>query len=208
MDKLKNAILRKLIVALSFFYSDKIWRGIRYFKRLIISEAYRRKLGAGEGFYIHPPIVLIGGKNIRIGKNFHARDGFILQAWKSYENKVFEPQIIIGDNVSIGFDCHIGAISKVSIGNDVLMGSKIYISDHYHGEIATKDLDIPPIKRELYSKGHVTIGDGVWIGDNVSIMPGVRIGNKSIIGANSVVTKDVPERTVVAGVPARIIKQL
>ena len=67
---------------------------------------------------------------------------------------------------------------------------------------------VPPIKRELRTKGEVVIGDNVWIGDKASILPGVIIGKGSIVGANSVVTKDVPPFTVVGGNPAKIIKKL
>jgi acetyltransferase-like isoleucine patch superfamily enzyme len=64
-----------------------------------------------------------------------------------------------------------------------------------------------PIKRSLFSKGPVIIGDNVWIGDKATILPGVSIGNGAVIAANAVVTKDVPAYSVAAGNPARIIKQ-
>jgi acetyltransferase-like isoleucine patch superfamily enzyme len=66
----------------------------------------------------------------------------------------------------------------------------------------------PPINRPLISKGPVIIEDNVWIGEGVCITPNVRIGKNAIVGANAVVTKDVPPNTVVAGVPARVIKLL
>ncbi|MFI3296999.1 MAG: DapH/DapD/GlmU-related protein [bacterium] len=66
---------------------------------------------------------------------------------------------------------------------------------------------IPPLLRNLTTKGEVNIGDNVWVGEGVAIMPGVTIGEGAVIGANSVVTKNIPSYAVVAGIPARIIKQ-
>ena len=66
---------------------------------------------------------------------------------------------------------------------------------------------MPPKERDIYSKGIVTIHDNVWVGDKATILPGVEIGYGAIIGANSVVTKNVPEKSIVAGNPAKIIRQ-
>lgn len=69
------------------------------------------------------------------------------------------------------------------------------------------DLVYPPLLRPLYSKGQVVIGKNVWIGDKVTILPGVSIGDGSVIAANSVVTKSIPPYSIAAGIPAKIIKQ-
>ena len=67
---------------------------------------------------------------------------------------------------------------------------------------------LPPQKRPLYSKGAVFIGDNVWIGDKATILPGVKIGEGAVVAANAVVTKDVPAYSMVAGNPAKVIKQI
>ena len=131
-----------------------------------------------------------------------------MTAWDSYEGVHFNPQITIGNNSSIGDDSHITAINKIMIGNNVRSGKKILITDNSHGASERKLLDIAPNKRPLYSKGPVIIEDNVWIGEKSSIMPGVHIGYGSIIAANSVVTKDVPSYCVVAGSPAKIVKNM
>ena len=117
--------------------------------------------------------------------------------------------LFIGENCEIGDYVHIVAHENVSIGKNVLMASKVFISDTNHGDYSGTPQSNPllaPNQRELITKP-VMIGDNVWIGENVVILSGVSIGNGCIIGANSVVTKDVPNDSIVAGVPAKVIKK-
>lgn len=151
------------------------------------------------------PFKVLGHEYIKIGKNFVADAGFRIECWDEYRNKRFSPIICIGDNVSFNYRCHIGAINRITIGNNVLVGSQVLITDHSHGNWE-KEFDIPPKERELYSKGEVVIEDNVWIGEGVCILPNVRIGKNSVIGANSVVLNDVPANCVAAGNPAKVIK--
>ncbi len=145
---------------------------------------------------------------ISIGNNFITLQRCRIEAITSYENVIFFPEISIGNNVTFNTDVHIGCINKITIGDNVLLASRIYISDHSHGEVNIDALNIPPNQRPLISKGEVIIEDNVWIGEGVSILANVSIGKNSIIGANSVVTKSFPENSVIAGVPARLIKIL
>ena len=82
------------------------------------------------------------------------------------------------------------------------------ITDNSHGRFCEQELNIPPNRRPIYSKGPVVIGNNVWLGEKSSIMPGVKIGNGVVVAANAVVTHDVPDNCIVAGVPAKIIKQI
>lgn len=152
--------------------------------------------------------LIIGAKYISVGHHTSIGGRVQLTAWDSYHGQKFTPQILIGDNCSIGEDAHITAINSIVLGNNVLLGKKVLITDNSHGQSISEILDISPMLRELYSKGPVVIEDNVWIGEKASIMPGVHIGSGSIIAANSVVTKDVPPYCVVAGVPAKVIKKL
>jgi acetyltransferase-like isoleucine patch superfamily enzyme len=90
----------------------------------------------------------------------------------------------------------------------VLLASKVFITDHYHGGIDSESIKIPPSTRIVQSKGPVIIEDNVWIGQGVAIMPDVTIGKNSIIGANAVVTKSFPPNSIIGGVPARLIKTI
>lgn len=121
-----------------------------------------------------------------------------------------ESKLLIGDNCIIGDYAHISANYRVTIGKNVLMASRVFISDtnhgNYSGEYEVSSPQIAPNNRKLYFKETV-IGDNVWIGENVSILPGVKVGYGCIIGANSVVTKSIPDNCIAVGNPARVIKK-
>jgi acetyltransferase-like isoleucine patch superfamily enzyme len=154
------------------------------------------------------PVTIGGGKYICVGEKGYIGARTVLTAWDEYENDHFNPQIIIGNNVSIGDDCHITAINKIEIGDNVLIGKKITITDNSHGKTEYEQLSIPPLKRSLFSKGPVVIEENVWIGDKATILPGVKIGRNAIIAANAVVTRDIPENCVAGGNPAKVIKEM
>lgn len=132
------------------------------------------------------------------------KTGTRIEAWTSYAGEKFNPIIEIGKNVHVGVNCHITAIKGIQIGDVVLFGSNVLVSDNNHGGFS-KDYALPPIKRQLNSKGETIIGNKVWLGDNVVVLSGVKIGNNSIIGANSVVTKDIPSFSIAVGSPAKVI---
>ncbi|WP_211092637.1 acyltransferase [Chitinophaga varians] len=131
-----------------------------------------------------------------------------MEAVGYFKNDSFTPEISIGDNVTLNDFCHIACINQVIIGNNVLVASRVFITDHFHGKIDALEKDISPSDRNLYSKGPVIIHDNVWIGEGVVVMPGVTIGKGAIIGANAVVTRDVPAYAVVGGNPAKVIKSI
>lgn len=118
------------------------------------------------------------------------------------------PAVVIGNNCHFGIRNHITCINSITIGDNLLTGAYVLISDNSHGAIEKNMLDTAPFDRPLVSKGDIRIGNNVWLGDKVSILANVHIGNNVIIGANSVVTKDIPDNCVAAGIPAKIIKQI
>lgn len=151
----------------------------------------------------------MGGAYFEIGNNLCVGKNGVLEAWENTENSNNSmgnlPSVIIGDNVSLGEYCHITAIECVKIGNNLLTGRFVTITDNSHGLTDLESLKLPPLKRPIVSKGAVTIKDNVWIGDKVTILPDVTIGEGAVIAANSVVTKDVPPYSVVGGIPAKIL---
>jgi len=156
------------------------------------------------------PSRIAGFQNIHIMGSFNAGKNLWLEAISKFAGEDYTPTIEIGDGFICSEFVHIGAISRIVIGTDVLIGSKTLITDHTHGKYTGDDQSsplTPPYERPLYSKGAVCIGDRVFIGDNCVIMPGVNIGMGAVVGANSIVTSDVPTNTMVMGAPARPVKQ-
>jgi hypothetical protein len=154
------------------------------------------------------PFRVRGKQYIKIGKGFTT--GFNCRIDALNINNLKEKYLLeIGENVEINDDVHIGATEKIIIGDDVLIASKVYISDHNHGNYKGEEQDSPmsiPKKRKIYSSP-IKIEKNVWIGEFVSILQGVTIGEGAIIGTMSVVTKDIPPYTIAVGSPAKPIKK-
>jgi acetyltransferase-like isoleucine patch superfamily enzyme len=179
-------------------------------RQQIFNLAVRVRFKGSKFLYIHHSARIEGFNHIEIGDNFTALLGLRLEAFSQYLSMSFTPRIVIKNNVVLNDYVHIGAVNYVEIGNNVLIASKVYISDHSHGiygENNQSSPDVPPANRALTNDQSVIIEDNVWIGEGVSVLPGVRIGYGSIIGAHSVVTRDVPPYTIAVGIPAKVIKK-
>ncbi len=115
------------------------------------------------------------------------------------------PELIVGDRVFIGHGCNFSIARSITIGNDCLIagGSSIRDNDGHSSVAAERRLGIPASSDAIKP---VIIGNDVWIGAGVRIMKGVRIGDRSIIAAGAIVTADIPEDVVAAGIPARVVR--
>ncbi len=147
-------------------------------------------------------IKIINPSCIVFGANFSAGQGLWLHAIDT------DSKIVLGDNINISDWTHIAALDSVVIESGCLIGSRVLITDHSHGSTSDlrTDFKLPPNQRPLLSKGPIRIGRNVWIGDGVVVLPNVNIGEGSVIAANSVVNKNIPPFSVVAGSPAKVIK--
>lgn len=165
------------------------------------------KLICSSARLIRTPIDIRGKKYINWGQRLTTGIGCRIEALKVQDEQ--NPEIIFGNNVQINDYVHICALSKVIIGNDVLIASHVYISDNSHGYYKGSSWDssplIPPIQREYFREA-VHIGDRVWIGEGVMILPGVSIGSGSVVGAHSIVKDSIPDNCIAVGAPAKVIK--
>lgn len=200
-----------------FFYTTfRMLYRVYYLLQNARNELYnlwiKNLLGSiGEHSKICYPCSLLGGgqKNITIGKYTVIGRTSILGCWIKYGNQLFpNASITIGNKCNIGEYNHITACNKITIGDGLLTGRYVTISDNSHGGLSEEESTIEPAKRALKSKGEVVIGNNVWLGDKVTVLAGVHIGNYVIVAANAVVTKDIPDKCVVAGVPAKIIRHI
>jgi acetyltransferase-like isoleucine patch superfamily enzyme len=170
---------------------------------------YSRLLRA-EGIRLGARSRIRGISCLQIGRAFKALDYLWLDAIECDRNgNRYKPVLVIGNNVVVGYFVHIAATNCVRIGNDVLMGSRVIVTDHNHG-IYKGDAQSSPLERPadrlLTSNAETVVEDNVWIGDGVVILPGSYVGKGSIIGANSVVSGGIPEYCMAAGIPARPIR--
>lgn len=173
---------------------------VRLIYSLILTKLFFR-----QARIIRQPTRIRGYANMRIGKNLTTGQYCRIEAGDS--DLPGGKTITFGDNVQINDRCHIASINNIEIGNNVLIASDVYITDHDHGVANRLSMSVAPASRILvYSP--VVIEDNVWIGQKAMVLKGTRIGFGSIVAAGAVVTKDVAPFSVVGGVPARSIKSL
>lgn len=171
-----------------------LWHYVRW-RRRFHAFGWRSRLGRCD--------MLTNPRAISIGRNVLIRKGARLEAVGSDAGD--GPKLIIGDGTAIQFYFHCGAASRVTIGRNVLMGGRVYITDHDH---SYDEPDLSARESPRLKVAPVEIGDGAFLGEGCVILKGVRVGKRAVVAANAVVTRDVPDFAVVAGVPARPIRVL
>lgn len=184
LQKARTSLIRRVITRLRTAVYSYIWQ--------------HRMASFGSKSRIDKPELIAGLKSIAIGDRVHIWQGSRIEALNPSVNHV---RIRIGDHTVIHPRVHIGAVESVEIGQGVLMASSVYISDHDHDYSNPEN---PVIWNGLVKASPVKIGDFVWLGERVIVLKGVTIGKRSVIGAGSVVTRDIPPYCVAAGVPAKI----
>jgi acetyltransferase-like isoleucine patch superfamily enzyme len=178
---------------------NRFQRAIHMLKTILLYRTIFKKIGYRS--IVINPLKIENGKNILIANNVLI--GY--KSWLAASPLTGENECIleIGEGCSIGNFNHIYATKRIILEKNVLTADKVYISDNLHGY---KNVNLPIIKQAIVQNSIVIIGEGSWIGENVCVL-GVKIGRNSVIGANSVVTKDIPDYCVAVGSPAKIIKR-
>ena len=174
----------------------------------IYQEKLRRQFLNAQDVVFESDIEIHDADCISIGLGSRLHHHVTITAWSHHYTGDADAELTIGEGADIGEYTHITARGHMRIGKYLLTGRWVTITDNSHGDTDKESIMEPPAWRRLCSKGDVTIGDNVWIGDKATILPGVTIGDGAIIAANAVVTKDVPAYCLVAGCPAKIIKRL
>lgn len=162
---------------------------------------FKLRLGSiGAGSKLLRPVIT-GGRRIFIGRNVYVRQ----HTWLAADPVTGDAgcKLFIGDGTYIGNNCHIYASSLIEIGKKVLIADKVYLSDNVH---AYEDITVPVIDQPVKQTNPVILKDGCWLGENVCVI-GATIGRNSVVGANAVITKDIPDFCVAVGSPAKIIKR-
>ncbi|HEY8899190.1 MAG TPA: acyltransferase [Chthoniobacterales bacterium] len=159
----------------------------------------------GAGAIIRPPFDLNGRDRIEIGENTIILSHANICALSGYADASLDGRVIIGNRVYIGRRFYIGGAAKlIKIGDDCVLSENVSIFDNSHG-LSPEGLAI--MQQALEDIREVVIGDSSFIGINSVILPGVTLGKHCVVGAGSVVTKSFSDYSMVAGVPARLLKR-
>ena len=154
----------------------------------------------GHNISISSKVIIIKPFSVTIEDNVIINS----DVWINIEGLDLRDKIIIGAGTSIGKRNVISCAKSICIGKKVLLGPNILISDHMH---AYENVKYPVMDQGITKVKNVVIKDGAWLGANTVVMPGVTIGKNSVIGANSIVSKSIPDYSVAIGSPAKVIKK-
>ncbi|PGB14214.1 transferase [Bacillus toyonensis] len=211
--KLDDSIKTVNVLGIVFFRLMSIWRGI--LRRIGLKECGRilfvgkkvklrnkNAISFGNGVTLDDYVCLDGlsREGLRIGNNVKVGSYTIIACSGSLKN--LGKGIIIGDNSGIGDFSFFGAAGGIKIGSNVIMGQNVRFHSENHNFIRT---DIPIKEQGVTNKG-ITIGDDCWIGSGVVFLDGVEVGKGCVIGANTLVNKNIPSYSVAVGNPVKIVK--
>ncbi len=175
----------------------------RHYARLLWRYSWRRALTAAGWRWSTDGLVFLGRRlEIQIAPHGEVRFGRFVWIGDRSKIRCHEGVVEIGEKTVMGQECTISAYQRVRIGQQCVIADRAMFIDFDHGVVEVER----PIRVQGIYKRDVEVGSNVWIGYGACILRGVRVGDNSIVGTNTVVTKDVPANAVVAGVPARIVR--
>ena len=163
-----------------------------------------RKKAKESGSQIASPLKISKSQYIKFGKNVRIKKNARIECYDKFAGRELNPELIIEDGVIIGYDFTCLVADSIKISRDTIIASHVMITSENHGVDPTSET---PYYKQPLSTFSVSIGKGCWIGEDVVILPGVTIGDKCVIAAGAIVTKSVPDYSMVAGVPAKVIKK-
>jgi len=173
-------------------------------KLLYLYLFYKKKFGnLGSRVRILGKIHTTNPKAIHIGSKCQIGHYCRIESFSNYGKQELSPKLIIKENTCIEHAVHMYCANSLFIGRGVLIASGCMITDNNHGINPEKE---NYVQQPLMFK-ETKISDGVWLGENVSVLPGSHIGEKTIIGANSVVSGSIPPYCIAVGNPAKVIKK-
>jgi acetyltransferase-like isoleucine patch superfamily enzyme len=184
----------------------RAWKAVQDAGVVTADTPVGQRFGAfGRGTMMAFPVGSVYGERwIRVGEDTLIGQHVTLSAGMIPGQDLLLPSVLrIGDRCVIGRGSHIVAHQSIDVGDDVYTGPYVYITDQNHGY---DDPDVP-IGRQVPKNSAVSIGPGSWLGAGAIILPGAQIGRNVVVAAGSVVRGEVPDRCVVAGVPARIVRE-
>jgi len=208
--------MRKLIDRGRRYFALRIGLWIQEVNRRIALRSLPRFGNELKDVEVALPRTLVNPERIFLGEGVRIGPGSLLSAitvypssWmrkpgRALREQKFDPKITIGDRVTATAGLQIAAHSEITIEDDVMLASNINITDGLHGYASARE----PYKYQGISGiSPILIKRGCWLGQNVVVLPGVTIGEFTIVGANSVVTKSLPPQCIAVGSPAKIIKR-
>ena len=196
--------------------ADRIVRRAYAYVQATVAADLPRFANAPRNLIIELPRRIFEPHCMQLGDDVKIGPGSLLVAQTHYPTETmrhpldtrapqrFDPQIIIGNRVTSTGGLTLAAMHKIVIEDDVMLAGNVLISDGLHG---FDSIETPYKYQPMGRIAAVIIGRGCWVGQNVVVMPGVSIGEMSIIGANSVVTRNIPARSIAVGAPAHVIKR-
>lgn len=201
--------------ALQIYLARKIRRWLTALESQIEQDSFSKFQSEPKNFVMDKPYRLIRPEFISMGDHVYLGPNSMLNCMTQYpsdvmhapdeiEPKTYTPRIQIGNRVSATGGLQIASCNEVIVEDDVLFATNVHMTDAFHGY---EHVDYAYKFQHLWKAGPIRIGRGSWIGQNVVIAPGVSIGEMCIVGANSVVNKDIPPYSIALGAPAVPIKR-
>jgi acetyltransferase-like isoleucine patch superfamily enzyme len=196
-SKVRPAVIRSIHFLarnrmLNHRYARLLWRWS--WRRLLTRAGWRWRTDGFVFFGKRLELQTARGAEVRFGRFVWIGDGSKIRC--------HEGEVEIGAKTVIGQECTISAYRRVRIGEQCVIADRAMFIDFDHGVV---EVERPIRVQGIYTRD-VEVGSNVWIGYGACVLRGVRVGDNSIVGTNSVLTKDVPANAVVAGIPARIIR--